>query len=404
MANILDEFDGDVLIPGNLEVLGSINDADIAETLAAAQSTNSTAEVLKSNLDDMFSDGKLTPIEKLEVKRWWDNIAQEYGDVVGRAEVWGLDSGDAVYSDYTGAYDTLNAWLNTDPGPLSNLTITSSVNQATMRTYTAAYYAKKEALLKATDLTSNTLVVTAQDAADVNLATLADIADDDKVTPDEKLTAKLMWDIVVVEGTATTGTIPVQALVYSIDDSDFDTAYAALDTYLNTTISVFDDMSATTAITRADWDTAWKNYYDARTNLIYDIAYFAPKDPGSENLVGYWPLNDTPDDFGPNGYHGELTWGTGGYENGKAGNAFHFDGSTSAIIIDDVIETGDDDGTVSCWINVDSWDDATYIWDHEDERGVFALKTGNDLIYYDSSSWQDLDVSLSTGLGIILLL
>ncbi len=108
-------------------------------------------------------------------------------------------------------------------------------------------------------------------AANIALGELDDMASDAKITPLEKLEAKLKWDAIVVEGTATTGTIPVQADSYSVDDTDFDTAFASLDTYLNTTISVFDDMTATTNATRTDWDTAWKNYYEERIKLLNDI-------------------------------------------------------------------------------------------------------------------------------------
>lgn len=101
---------------------------------------------------------------------------------------------------------------------------------------------------------------------------LDEIADDEKITPVEKLEAKQLWDIIVVEGNLTTGTIELQADALSVSTTDFDTAYAALDTYLNTTIGVFNNMATTSTVVRADWDTAWKNYYNERTKILNAIS------------------------------------------------------------------------------------------------------------------------------------
>ena len=103
-------------------------------------------------------------------------------------------------------------------------------------------------------------------------ALLDDISADTKITPVEKLTIKPIWDDIVVEGTATTGTIPVQATAFGVSDVDFDTAYAALNVLLNTTYTVFGNMTTTTTIVRATWDAAWEAYYTERTNLLNDIA------------------------------------------------------------------------------------------------------------------------------------
>jgi hypothetical protein len=119
--------------------------------------------------------------------------------------------------------------------------------------------------------TAQSAAEAAQADASTAVGELNDIADDDKVTPVEKLEARQRWDTIVVEG-AIGGTIPLQATAFGVADADFDTAYAALDTYLNTTITVFVPMTDTTDITRADWDTAWKNYYDERTKLLNAIA------------------------------------------------------------------------------------------------------------------------------------
>ena len=109
--------------------------------------------------------------------------------------------------------------------------------------------------------------------ADANTAQglLDNIALDTKITPVEKLTLKPIWDAIVIEGTATTGTIPVQAIAVGVADTDFDTAYAALYAYIITSLNVFGTMTSTTDITRSTWDTAWKNYYDERTKLLIAI-------------------------------------------------------------------------------------------------------------------------------------
>ena len=104
------------------------------------------------------------------------------------------------------------------------------------------------------------------------LLMLNDISSDDKVSPNEKLQSKQLWDAIVTEGTATTGTIPAQAAMFSVATTDFDAAYAALDTYLNTTLGVFSDMDTATTIDRTTWDTTWRTYYDARTRLLNTIA------------------------------------------------------------------------------------------------------------------------------------
>ena len=246
--------------------------ADAAQD--AADTAQADADAAQALLNDIADDAKITPVEKLTIKPLWDAIVAEKSDIDTQADTYSVSK-----TAYGTAYTTLNTYLNTTVDVFDDMEATTDITRATWDVAWEGYYNAKIEILNAIANAIQNNVATAQAAADAAQADadtaqgeLDDIADDVKITPVEKLTAKQLWDAIVVEGTATTGTIPAAAIALSVATTDFDTAYAALDTYLNTTIDVFDDMEATTTITRADWDTAWKNYYDERTQILNAIA------------------------------------------------------------------------------------------------------------------------------------
>ena len=109
----------------------------------------------------------------------------------------------------------------------------------------------------------------AQADADAATSTLADIADDDKLTPSEKQQAKTLWDAVATEYA---GIVASAATLSAVSSSDYTTAYNSLNAYLNTSPDVFDDMDATTTIARTTWNARWEAYYDKKQALLDAIA------------------------------------------------------------------------------------------------------------------------------------
>ena len=158
----------------------------------------------------------------------------------------------------------------------ANLGVTNAAlaqTQATLGVTNAATAQTQANTATTNAATAQTAANGAQTTANTAKAYTDNLALDSVITPDEKISLKREWDLIVVEGTATTGKIPVQATLFGVADTAFDTSYSALNTYLNTTLTLFTSMTiATTGIVRATWDTKWKDYYNARTDLLNAIA------------------------------------------------------------------------------------------------------------------------------------
>ena len=125
---------------------------------AAAQATADDAIDL---LVEIASDGKLTAVEKQQVKREWDIIVGEVPKVLANAVAVGILTTDPLYTAYSkatvtqGKYELLNDYLNvTVIAPnlvplMSSLTTTSDINSTTFRDTFKAYYNAKIDLLNA---------------------------------------------------------------------------------------------------------------------------------------------------------------------------------------------------------------------------------------------------------------
>ena len=155
----------DVLIAGDLEVLGDVNNPSDSKTITdLAQNTVSTQQVrgdmtnVLSNLADYTSDLKLTPLEKLGVKREWESVEQEKPFVIQQAQSRGIGASMNLYQDFENAYQNLDDYLN-DPvdGVLNNMTTTTDVSQTELRAFFAAYFLRRQILMYGIEVVTNVL-------------------------------------------------------------------------------------------------------------------------------------------------------------------------------------------------------------------------------------------------------
>ena len=104
--------------------------------------------------------------------------------------------------------------------------------------------------------------------SDKALDALADIANDDKLTPNEKQDAKREWDIIQGEKPILTA----QADTIQLSTADYLNVYNALSAYITPLLA---DMTTTSTITGSVFNTRFKTYYDAKTTLLKNIQYYS---------------------------------------------------------------------------------------------------------------------------------
>ncbi|MDD3001979.1 MAG: LamG domain-containing protein, partial [Candidatus Riflebacteria bacterium] len=94
---------------------------------------------------------------------------------------------------------------------------------------------------------------------------ISNMTNDDKLTPDEKQLTKKEWDIIVSEKPKN----DTQADSFGVSKTAYGTAYSALSTYITPLLS---DLTTTSDIVGTTFRAKFKDYYDARTDLLNAIA------------------------------------------------------------------------------------------------------------------------------------
>lgn len=126
------------------EAKGASEDAVNAAADAKQAADNAQADATRSltKLDDMSSDSKITPQEKVSIRTEWASIQQEYEKNIAKAKELSL-----TYTTYTNAYNALNTYL-TDTIRLS-YGYTVTVTKSEFNSKFSTYYAENVNILNA---------------------------------------------------------------------------------------------------------------------------------------------------------------------------------------------------------------------------------------------------------------
>ena len=119
---------------------------------------------------------------------------------------------------------------------------------------------------KATDWTPapedvDSAISTAQNSANTANNLLADIANDNILTPSEKQSTKKEWDIIVGEKSF----VENQANTLGVSTTSYVNAYNSLNSYITPLLA---DLTVNSAIVGVDFRATFKNYYDAKIALL----------------------------------------------------------------------------------------------------------------------------------------
>lgn len=247
-----------------------LND-DVRETQENVDKAQQDANKANQSIADLSNDNLVTPNEKLDLKKEWEIIVAEKPKNDAQADKFGVSK-----VAYGTAYTALDTYLKPI---LASTTTNSAIVGQTMRDTFKAYYTARTDLLNAVATKAKDLADTAQsgveqvkakaekaqaDATKANQS-IADLSNDNLVTPNEKLDLKKEWEIIVAEKPKN----DAQADKFGVNKTTYGTAYNALNTYLTPILANLTTNSAIVGQTMRD---TFKTYYSARTDLLNAIA------------------------------------------------------------------------------------------------------------------------------------
>lgn len=180
----------------------------------------------------------------------------------------------------TSVYDIGDLWVNATYGSYKNDLLRCKTSKQANAQFSIEHWelatrytddtkanqaqASADAAKQAADSAQQTANNAVQSASTAN-ALLSDIANDNKLTAQEKQETKKEWDIIVSEKPKN----DASADKYGVSKTAYGTSYNTLSTYITPLLS---SLSTTSDISGATFRSKFKAYYDARTDLLNAIS------------------------------------------------------------------------------------------------------------------------------------
>ena len=242
-----------------------VTDAETIKALEKASKAQETADGAVQRLDSIVSDGKLSAVEKKEVRKEWASIVDTYEWNMYSSERIGIDMQSQEVVGYSSAYNALSAYIT----PLLAKDGDSDISPDEYRGYWTDYYTTETKL-------RNFLSEKAKEKADYVNDRVDDIVSDGVLSSLEKKEVLKEWDSI-----ASSYAINIEnANKYNVSHDDYTASYVALGTYLNngdvwdgisTPIWLNEHIGVNTIINPSEYRQVWVDYYDSEKVLLDSI-------------------------------------------------------------------------------------------------------------------------------------
>lgn len=226
----------------------------------SADEAKESAQEALDRVQEIGKDGYISPNEKLMIKKDWENIKIEYEQVTEEMELYG-GAENTILKPLKEQYDNNFIALKSYIEPvLENMAEYSEVEPTEFLEKFNNYYTVRQDIAQAISDITKTIADETQKLTEINQKLLADISNDDKLTPSEKQSILKEYQGIGAEYEV----IIEQAKYYGINYTEYDKVYNELSTYLEPLLA---DLDTTSDITGVIFRLYFTNYYSERQKL-----------------------------------------------------------------------------------------------------------------------------------------